>query len=359
MTALRSPSVAVLLAASALLAAPAARGQAWLSPKGEASFSLGYQYYSMKDHLTTGGDRYDWGRTRQDIVLANLTYAVSDRLTLSLGLPPFFLSRYAGLQSHFYPVLDASGTLAKDASGAPLFGQPTIDDGRTHGSFADFRPELRFMAMTEPLVVTPFVGGVLPSHGYEALGHTAVGRHLWELRTGVGLGLRLDPLLPDAYAQGRYAFSFRQRLRGFRFNYSFVDLELGYFVTPSVTLRLLGAWQIAHDGLRDEDYPEAYLFAADWEEALRGLDGTQVRGQPGVVIGLLHDQLDLQSTFNAGLGIAFAATPSLDLGVTAFRTISGRGGHATNLALGLGATWSFSPARLFRRVGGKRPPPEP
>jgi len=108
-------------------------------------------------------------------------------------------------------------------------------------------------------------------------------------------------------------------------------------------------WQIAHDGFRDEDYPEAYLYAADWEEALLGLDGVEVRGLPGVVAGIHHDQLDLQSTFNAGLGLSFAATPSLDLSVVAARTITGRGGHATNLALSVGATWSFSPARLFRK----------
>lgn len=72
-----------------------------------------------------------------------------------------------------------------------------------------------------------------------------------------------------------------------------------------------------------------------------------VRGLPGVVAGLHHDQLDYQSRFNAGIGVEFAATPSLDLGVTAFKTISGRGGHATNLAVSVGATWSFSLVRLF------------
>ncbi len=356
MTARTSRRALVLLGGAFFLPAPPARAQAWLAPKGEATLSLGYQYYLTKDHLTTAGDPYDWGQTRQSTVLANLTYAISDRFTVSFGLAPLFLSQYDGQQAHFYPVLDANGRLVRDENGAPLFLPPTIDDGGTHVSFADFRPELRFMALTEPLALTPFVGVVFPSHGYEALGHSTVGRNLWELRTGVNLGRRLDPVLPDAYAQGRYAFSFRERVQGFRFNYSFVDLELGYFVTPSVTVRLVGAWQIAHDGFRDEDYPEAYLFAADWTEALLGLDGEQVRGLPGVVAGIHHDQLDLQTTFNAGIGVSFAATPSLDLGLAAFRTISGRGGHATNLALSVGATWSFSPARLFRKNGKTQEP---
>jgi hypothetical protein len=341
------------LMSAAFLVAPPALAQAWLAPTGEASFSLGYQYSSMKDHFTTAGDRYDWGHTRQDKLLANLTYAVTDRFTVSLGLPPFYLSQYSGLQAHQYPVLDANGRLARDHNGAYLFLPPTIDDGASHGSFQDFRPELRFMAVSEPLVVTPFVGAVIPSHGYEFLGHTAVGRQLWELRTGVNLGRRLDPMLPDAYAHGRYTFSFRERAQGLRFNYSFVDLELGYFVTPSLTLRLLGAWQVAHDGLRDfEDYPEAAVFAADWQEFVVALDGVEIRSQPGVAMGLHHDQLDLQRAFDAGVGLSVAATPSLDLAMTVFHTFSGKGGHATNLGVSVGASWSFSPARLIRKNGG-------
>lgn len=81
------------------------------------------------------------------------------------------------------------------------------------------------MAVTEPLVVTPFVGAVIPSGGYEFLGHTAIDRQVSELRTGVNLGRRLDPVLPDAYAHARYTFSLRERVLGFRFNYSYVDLE--------------------------------------------------------------------------------------------------------------------------------------
>ena len=345
-------ALALLAGASFLFATPA-RAQAWLAPKGEASFSLGYQYSYMRDHFATSGDRYDWGHTRQNKVLANLTYAVTDRFTVSLGLPPYYLSQYSGLQAHQHPVLDANGNLTRDENGAYVFLPPTVDDGATHGSFQDFRAEVRFMAVSQPLVVTPFVGAVIPSHGYEFLGHTAVGRQLWELRAGVNLGRRLDPVLPDAYAHGRYTFSFRERVQGLRFNYSFVDLELGYFVTPSLTLRLLGAWQIAHDGLRDfEDYPEAAVFAADWQEFMAALDGVEIRWRPGVVMGLHHDQLDLQNAFDAGVGLSVAASPSLDLAVTAFHTFSGKGGHATNFGLNLGATWSFSPARLFKKSSG-------
>lgn len=39
--------------------------------------------------------------------------------------------------------------------------------------------------------------------------------------------------------------------------------------------------------------------------------------------------------------------------MTAFTTLSGRGGHATKLALSVGATWSFSPAQLVRKNGNK------
>ncbi len=351
MTPATSRRALALLVGINLLFAPNGWAQAWLAPKGEASFAIGYQHSFMKDHFTGAGDRYDWGQSRQNKMLAALSYAISDRVTASLGIPPYYVSRYSGLQAHQDAVLDANGNLARDRNGDPIFLPPTIDDGSSHGSFQNFRPELRFMAVTGPLVVTPFVGAIIPSHGYEFLGHTAVGRQVWELRTGVNVGRRLDPVLPDAYAHVRYAFALRERVLGFRFNYSYLDLELGYFVTPPLTLRLFGTWQIAHDGIRDEDYPEAALVAADWPEFLLALDGQEIRGQPGPVIGLHHDQIELQNAFDAGVGVSVAVTPSLDLGAAAFRTFSGKGGMGTDVAFSVGATWSFAPARLFRKRG--------
>ena len=345
-----------LLTSAAFLAAPAAFAQAWLPPKGEASVSMGYQYYDVKDHLTSDGQRFDDGKIWQQGLVVYLTYGITDRLTVGLGLPPYYETKYIGNDPHEWPVLDANGAIVRDQNGTPLFHPPTIDDGSYHGTFQNFGAALRFMALKDPLIVTPFVAAGVPSHGYETFGHTAVGRGLAEVRIGANVARRLDPILPDAYVQGGYAFAFREKAMGVRVNYSYADAELGYFVTPSVLLRVFGAWQIAHGGLVDEDYPPASLAAPTLREFFVALEGEQIWGRPALPIGLHHDQLEAQNTFNAGVGASFAAMPSLDVSAATFRTISGSGGHAAHLGISVWTSISFSPAKMFRKSSRKETP---
>jgi len=356
----------MLLAAAAGLAAPLpAIAQAWLPAAGDASLTVGYQHYRSEDRYTTSdGERYYDGLTRQHGLVTYLTYGITDRLAVSVGLPPYFVSSYDGPDPHRRPVLDGD-RIARDASGTPLFEPPTIDDGSYHGSYQDFRGELSFMALQGSWVVTPFVGFQAPSHAYDYHAQTAVGRRLWDLRAGINVGRRLDPVLPDAYVHGRYAFAYRQAVQDLRFNYSFVDLEVGYFVTPSLSLRILGASQIAHDGLRDEEYPvtepprDGYSLS-QW--VYLSSEGQQMRGQPALPVALRHDQLQLQTSIDLGLGASLALTPSVGVSAQVFRTVWGRGGRPTDLAVSVWATISFSAADLFgkepRREDGRSGPPE-
>jgi hypothetical protein len=343
-------TLALFVLAAALSFAPVSRGQAWLPPKGDASLSLGYQYYYSTDYTCSEGcgSFYD-GDTSQHALVAYLTYGVTDRLAVSLGLPPYYVSRYNGPDPHTAPVLDANGRIARDASGAPLYDPPArIDDGSYHASFQDFRAELSYMALQEPLVVTPFVGAVVPSHAYDFYAQTAVGRRLWDVRIGANVGRRLDPLLPDAYVQGRYVFAYRQKTQGLRFNYSYLDLELGYFVTPSLALRFLGAGQFPHDGLHASEYPPAPpqpsgTAYTQWYAPYA--EGHRIRGRDALQLFLHHDQLDYQSNFNLGLGASYAVTPSLDIATQAYRAVHVRGGRGAEIAVSLWATISFTTGR--------------
>jgi hypothetical protein len=253
--------------------------------------TVGYQFYRSTDRYTTStGERYYDGHTRQHGLVGYFNYSITDRLAVSVGLPPYFLSSYNGPDPHRWPVFD-DGSIATDSSGTALFLPPTIDDGSSHGSFQDLRGELSFLALEGSWVVTPFVGFQLPSHDYEYHAQTAVGRGLWDLRIGANVGRRLDPLLPEAYFHGRYAFAYRQATQDLRFNYSYVDLELGYFVTPSLSLRILGSSQIAHDGRKTIPLhgpkPDAYSLS-QWLYV--SSEDEQMRGQRPAG-GLRHDQL--------------------------------------------------------------------
>lgn len=352
---------ALLLAAAGLAQPEAALAQAWLPEKGNASVTLGYQYYRSTDRYTTsGGEKYYDGLTQQHGLVGYLTYGITDRLAVSVGLPPYFVTSYRGPDPHRWPVFDGGG-IAQDANDRFLFRPATIDDGSFHGSFQDFRGELRFMALQGRWVVTPFVGFRVPSNAYEFHAQTAVGRRLWDLRAGANVGGRLDPFLPDAYVHGRYAFAYRQAAQGLRFNYSFVDLELGYFVTPSLSLKLLGSSQIAHDGLRDEEYPvpepprDGYSLS-QW--IYINAQGQQMRGQAALPVALHHDQLDLSTSINLGLGASYTVTPSLDVSVQAFRTVWGRGGRPTDLAVSVWTTVSFSASELLHPGRARKAGPE-
>jgi hypothetical protein len=164
------------------------------------------------------------------------------------------------------------------------------------------------------------------------------------------VGGRLDPLLPDAYLQARYAFAYREAVEDLRFNYSYVDLELGYFVTPSLSLRVMGSSQIAHDGLRDEEYPlpsppPPEYTLSQW--VYLSSEGQQIRGQDALPVVLHHDQLQLQTNINLGLGASLALNRSVALSAQVFRTVWGRGGRPTDVAASVWTTISFSAAGLF------------
>ena len=123
-----------------------------------------------------------------------------------------------------------------------------MDDGTWHSTFQDFRFNLRYNAVRGPLVITPFIGSALPSHKYEYWAHSAAGRRLRELHAGVTAARLLDTITPGLFVQGRYAFAFPQRVRDadvdIRPYRSNTDLEVGYFVTPSLRVLALGAGQI-------------------------------------------------------------------------------------------------------------------
>ena len=297
-------SLAVVAVAAAVTPAPAF-AQAWLAPRGEGSFSLGYMNMWVNEHVFDDGVPFDGGRIDTQAVNLNLGYAVTDRFSLSVGLP-FVASRYRGDQPH-----------ARN-------GVVTLDNGSYHGTFQDFRFEARYMATTGSLVVTPFVGVGLPSHGYEYFAHTAPGKDIKEFQGGVSIGRRLDPVLADAYFQARYAYAIPERVLGISHNRSNFDVELGYFVTPALTLRALSFVQVSHGG-----FHELYdiVTPEDFEH---------------------HDQLARTNFFELGFSAAYALTRSLDGYVSWLKTISARNTHMIAGALSVGISVNFSPAQMMR-----------
>ena len=279
--------------------------QAWLFPKGEGSVSLSYQNIFVRDHVFAEGDAHDVGHISSDAVTVDVEYSLTGRLAARVSLP-YIAARYSGLKPHQLP----------------------IDDGTYHSTFQDFSVDLRYSLVQRPAAITPFFRAVIPSHDYEYFAHSAVGRDLHEYHVGTNFGRRLNPILPKAYIQARYAYVFVERILGISANRSDTEFQLGYFLTPRLSLLGTGQWMhtyggvqipygIVHGGLTDAQWPH-------------------------------HDQIGRAGLLDLGGGAAYALNGSLEVFVSLARSVEGQNAHLHAAVVTVGMSRSFG-ARVERR----------
>jgi hypothetical protein len=243
-------------------------------------------------------------------MLFDVTYGLTDRVAASVGVP-LVISRYRGSFPH----------------------QPTnpnrMDDGQWHATTQDFRFNLRYNVLDGPFAVTPFVGTVMPSNAYESWAHSAAGRHVRELHVGVTAARRLDTISPNLFLQGRYAFAFGPSILGYRMNHSNADIEVGYFVSPSVRVFGLTSGQLMHDGV---------------DVRLGGIGLTPVERDH-------HDQIGRDHFLNVGGGASVSISDRVDLFASFVKQVAGRNGHEVNRAVSIGLTWSMRGPRPIQLAG--------
>jgi hypothetical protein len=291
----------VMFALLTLVSAPA-YAQAWLPAKGEGSVSVLFSNtLSTKHYLPNVA--YDRGHIDANTMLFDVTYGLTDRMAVTVGLPTV-TSRYRGNFPH-----------------RPI----TLDDGNWHTSAQDFRFNLRYNVVRGTVQITPFVGSEIPATDYQYFAHAAPGRQLKEGLAGVSIGRLFAEL--GLVVQGQYAINISQSALDFARRYSTASFESAYFVTPR--LRVIGttSGRIGHTGI---DLPvNGALLPPDQF--------------------LHHDQISRESFFNVGAGAAVTLTESTDLFFGYTRTLTGRNTHATDRGLSLGLSWSFG------RRGGDDP----
>lgn len=274
---------------------------AWVPLKGEGQVTVTYQNIYVKYHLDYQGKTFDSGPVRSHTVVTAIEYGLTNKLTFD-GSIAHVSSKYEGFVG-------------------PVPHGP-VDTGSYHPNFQNLDLGLRYNIRSRPLVLTPFVAVVIPTHDYETRGHSAVGRGLRELRMGLNVGRDLEGILPRSYVQGRYSFSVVESVEEFNLNRSNAEWELGHFATDRISLRFTAALQRTHGGLRipiDNQHPHFHD---------------------------IHDQATRSNFFRAGGGISFALTRSLDLHADYNNTTAGRNGHKPR-GLSLGISWRFS-RRGFR-----------
>jgi len=283
-------------------------GQAWLPARGEGYVSLNYLDMVTSDHLLSTGEAQNRGPTRFSTVTAGVLYGITDRLAISTDIP------YVASKFTLTPGLPPN---AHDL-------ESRIDNGRYHGTFQDFHAAVKFNAVRGATMFTPFFELTLPTHHYETFGHSAPGKYLREYRVGANVGRLLNPILPRGYFDLRYSYSFVQKLAGMNLDRNNVDLEVGYFLKPSVAVRAIGAVQKTLGGVESPVPPDSPFFPN-------------------------HDRLERGHYSRMGGGVTFSLPRNLDLYVLIISTLSGKNVQAFT-ALGIGVSWNFQTRKLRQNV---------
>jgi hypothetical protein len=285
--------------------------QAWVPASGDGSVSIDYQSFDSPGHLNYLGQPIGGG-THSHTVLFEVEYGVTDKIAVTVALP-YIAAKYTG----FGPA--CPNCVAGDFG----FQISHLDDGAYHGTFQDFRFGARYNILKKALFLTPFLGGVVPSHHYENEGEAAVGRRFLEGQVGINAARDFGPLLPNAYAQARYSYAFVPPDEGVHLNRSNAIMEIGYVITSRVAVRSLGTWQRTHGGLRG--FPDT-------------------RGSAVLVQN--HDRLLRDNNWRAGGGATVALAGSTDLSATVIRVVSGTSTHrGTGVTVAM--TWNFSRHQLL------------
>jgi hypothetical protein len=214
----------------ALASAPApAAAQAFTPPQGLFTFSLTSQYVNNTGHLLPDGSLFRQGDSRDFGILLEGSYAVTDRLAVSLGIPYIF-AKYTGTIE--FPVFRAVDTCHC-----------------WHSSFQDFIFVSQYRLGDRTFAITPSLGFVLPSHSYSFRGEAVVGRDLKELNLGIAAGYVLRGPLAGTVLQGNYTYSFVERVLDIPNNRSNATVDVGHSLGPKLYLHAFANWQQTHGGL--------------------------------------------------------------------------------------------------------------
>ena len=258
-------------------------------------------------------------RTETHALVWYVEYGLTNRIAVHSSLP-YMQVRYEG------PIPHTEG----------FDGQPsTLDDGSYHGAFQDFYGGIRFKLLESPrFALTPFAEVIIPSHQYESLAQSAVGRDLRALVLGAAIGGFADELIPGLYFQTRISYAVVQQAVDIRPNRTALDSAVGYFVTPRLAIQFIETFQLTHDGI-DWVGPPDFLALHNG-------------GSMNDEYGRNHDRLVRANSLNFGAGVAFELTPRIGVFATITKLAWGQNLPPPR-SVTVGMNWNFQLRRSAPR----------
>jgi hypothetical protein len=307
-----------------------ASAQAFLPPAGEGSVAVTYQNLFARGHLDLNGDRMTGPSgsdpTQAHSMILEADIGVTDRMAVSVSMP-YIRSKYGGSTPH---LVGGSGPIQE------------WDDGTYHGTFQDFRVGVRFKVIARPLAVSTFVAAIVPSHHYPSTAHAAVGKDLRAIVVGGAAGGFLDAIAPGLFFQTQFSHAVTQEVLDLRPNRTHLDAEVGYFITPRLSLSFVESYQMTHNGLDLIAFNDPMTVA-------------HIHGHPEIPItGIYrrnHDRLQRSNFLNLGGGIAYALTDSLQVFAASSQTVWGENVHPMR-ALNIGMNVHFNVRRVLPQRDG-------
>lgn len=249
-----APPARVAVAAFALVTAWAAsaQAQAWVPRAGQGSVTLALQQIENTGHVLSDGSVVPAGKSRNGSIYLEVDYAISDRVSISAGIPYVF-AKYLGPPP---PPGQPEPPMVQDVDRCYCWQHDLQDFGFT----------LRFNLLNGATALTPSVSAGVPSHAYDYAGEAVVGRGLRELRLAVDLGRRLDFVSRRLVVQGRYSHAWVESAVDVTTDRSNFSAELAFEAADGFVVRA-GAWgQVTHGGLRAGLGPAPQPDGIPWGE---------------------------------------------------------------------------------------------
>ena len=265
------------------------------SARGHGWVSVGYQNtYINGFFVPIPGGKAPIGTVRVQSISLDLDYFLTDHISGHLGIP-YVESRYGGNVPH------CVSQAPPQCQGAIVPAQPHpesqfLDDGRYHGAWQDWNIGLAYHANYRDYLITPSVTAYIPSHNYTFFAQSAPGQDLRKLELAVELAHQFD--LSNFYYRVRLGHVFAEKTLGQSIDHNRLDLELGYFLNETWTVKAFAA------GKKGNGYTGPYDQTSEaWYH---------------------HDQRAMHNYANVGAGLDYRMGEKYTLSATLQRLVWGQ-----------------------------------